>query len=74
MKKALEILFGKKPANEPLVANTNYKSYSVINQPDLQSWCTLLHVGVLAAKQSNNVPILMGNRIKWVDLHSIKNL
>ena len=74
MKKALEILFGRKPANEPLVANTNYKSYSVINQPDLQSWCTLLHVGVLGAKQSNNVPILMGNRIKWVDLHSIKNL
>jgi teichuronic acid biosynthesis glycosyltransferase TuaG len=51
-----------------------HTSYSVINQPDLQSWCTLLHVGVLAAKQSNNVPILMGNRIKWVDLHSIKNL
>jgi hypothetical protein len=74
MKKALELLFGIKPANEPLLANMNYKSYDVIDQPDLQSWCSALHVGALADKQSKNVPIIMGNRIKYVDLHSIKSL
>jgi hypothetical protein len=73
MKKALEILFGIKPANEPLLANTNYKSHHISNQPDLQSWCSSLHVGVLASRQST-IPILMGNKTKWVDLQSIKSL
>ena len=73
MKKALEVLFGIKPANQPLLANINYKSYRINNQPDLQSWCSALHVGALASRQST-IPVLMGNKIKWVDLHAVKNL
>ena len=73
MKKALEVLFGIKSANQPLLANKNYKSYRINNQPDLQSWCSALHVGVLASRQST-IPVLMGNKIKWVDLHAVKNL
>jgi hypothetical protein len=73
MKKALEVLFGIKPANQPLLANRNYKSYRINNQPDLQSWCSALHVGALASRQST-IPVLMGNKIKWVDLHAVKNL
>lgn len=73
MKKALEVLFGIKPANQPLLANRNYKSYCINNQPDLQSWCSALQVGALASR-SSTIPILMGNNIKWVDLHAVKNL
>lgn len=73
MKKLLEILFGIKPANQPLLANRNYKSYRINNQPDLQSWCSALHVGTLASRTST-IPITMGNNIKWVDLHAVKGL
>lgn len=73
MKKLLEILFGIKPANQPLLANRNYKSYRINNQPDLQSWCSALHVGTLASRAST-IPITMGNNIKWVDLHAVKGL
>lgn len=73
MKKTLEVLFGIKEANQPLLANKNYRSCNISNQPDLQSWCSALHVGSLAIKNST-IPILMGNTTKWVDLHAIKNL
>jgi hypothetical protein len=73
MKKALEVLFGIKQANQPLLPNRNYKSYRINNQPDLQSWCSALHVGALASRQST-IPILMGNHIKWVDLDAAKRL
>jgi hypothetical protein len=73
MKKTLEMLFGIKEANKPLLANKNYKSYCIDNQLDLQAWCLSLHVGSLAIRNSK-VPILMGNKTKWVDLQAIKNL
>ena len=73
MKKVLEVLFGIKQANQPLLPNRNYKSYRINNQPDLQSWCSTLHVGALASR-SSTIPITMGNNIKWVDLNAVKGL
>ena len=73
MKKTLEILFGIKEANQPLLANKNYRSHCITNQPDLQSWCSALHVGALASRNST-IPVLMGNKTKWVDLRTVKNL
>lgn len=72
MKKALQILFGNKPANKPL-ANTAFRSFSNNNTPSFREWCGQFNVGVLTDKRSNNVPILMGTKIKYVDLHTIKN-
>lgn len=72
MKKALQTLFGKKTTDKPLV-NSNFRSFSNDNTPSFRDWCCQLNVGILADKHSNNVPILMGTKIKYVDLHTIKN-
>ena len=72
MKKALQMLFGKKP-NEVNLVNNNFRSFSNNNTPSFRDWCGELNVGILADKHSSNVPILMGTKIKYVDLHTIKN-
>lgn len=72
MKKALEVLFGIKEPTNNILVNKKYTSYRVSNQPIMIDWFKELNISALTDKQSTNVPVRMGNNIKYVDLHSIK--
>lgn len=80
MKKALEILslevlFGIKKPNKHFIPNDlAFSTYMPRIMPTESEWFKKHNVSVLTDKQSTNVPIRVGNNIKWVDLHTIKGL
>jgi len=69
MKQLLNQLFNVKPA---VTVGLTYTSHRVpmIVTPEYQSWCTQFNVSVLADKRSVNVAVLMGDKIKYVCLHT----
>jgi hypothetical protein len=69
MKQLLNQLFNVKPA---ISVGLTYSSSRVpmIVTPEYQQWCTQFNVSVLADRRSVNVPILMGDKIKYVCLHT----
>lgn len=73
MKKALEVLFGIREPNKPFVPNDLAFSTCIPrSRPSMLEWFKKYNVSILTDKQSTNVPIRMGNIIKYVDLRSIK--
>lgn len=75
MKKALEVLFGIKPANSPFIPNDlAFSTCMPRTMPNMLEWFEKHKVGILTDKQSTNVPVRMGNIIKYVDLRSIKSM
>jgi hypothetical protein len=69
MKKLLEILFNVKPAVTVGLTYTSRREPMIVT-PEFQQWCTQLNVSVLADKRSTNIPVLMGDNIKYVTLHT----
>jgi hypothetical protein len=69
MKKLLEILFNVKPAVTVGLTYTSRREPMIVT-PEFQQWCTQLNVSVLADKRSINIPVLMGDNIKYVTLHT----
>lgn len=69
MKKLLEILFNVKPATTAGLTYISRREPMIVT-PEFQQWCTQLNVSVLADKRSTNIPILMGDNIKYVTLHT----
>ena len=67
MKKLLEILFNVKPA-EPVSLTFTSRREPMIVTPEFQQWCIQFNVSVLADKRSANIPIIMGDKIKYVSL------
>lgn len=67
MKKLLEILFNVKPA-EPVGLTFTSRIQPMIVTPEFQQWCIQFNVSVLADKRSANIPITMGDKIKYVSL------
>lgn len=70
MKKLLEILFNVKPA-EPVGLTFTSRREPMIVTPEFQQWCIQFNVSVLADKRSANIPVTMGDKIKYVNLQSI---
>jgi hypothetical protein len=70
MKKLLEILFNVKPA-EPVGLTYISRREPMIVTPEFQAWCIQFNVSVLADKRSANIPVTMGDKIKYVNLQSI---
>lgn len=69
MKKLLEILFNIKPSNtDGLILHSRREP--MIVTPEFQQWCTQFNVSVLADKRSSNIPVVMGDKIKYVTLHA----
>lgn len=69
MKKLLEILFNVKPATTAGLTYISRREPMIVT-PEFQQWCTQLNVSVLADKRSTNIPVLMGDNIKYVTLHT----
>lgn len=69
MKKLLEILFNVKPAVTVGLTYTSRREPMIVT-PEFQQWCTQLNVSVLAEKRSVNIPVVMGDNIKYVTLHT----
>jgi hypothetical protein len=69
MKKLLEILFNVKPAVTVGLTYISRREPMIVT-PEFQQWCTQLNVSVLADKRSINIPVLMGDNIKYVTLHT----
>jgi hypothetical protein len=69
MKKLLNQLFNVKPAVSVGLTYTSRREPMIVT-PEYQNWCTQFNVSVLADRISVNVPILMGDKIKYVCLHA----
>lgn len=69
MKKLLEILFNVKPATTAGLTYISRREPMIVT-PEFQQWCTQLNVSILADKRSTNIPVLMGDNIKYVTLHT----
>jgi hypothetical protein len=69
MKKLLEILFNIKPSNTDGLMFYSRREPMIVT-PEFQEWCTQLNVSVLADKRSVNIPVVMGDKIKYVTLHT----
>lgn len=73
MKKALEVLFGiREPNKLSKPIELSFSTLIPISRPGMLEWFKKYNVSILTDKQSTNVPIRMGNLIKYVDLRSIK--
>ena len=70
MKKLLEILFNVKPATTAGLTYTSRREPMIVT-PEFQQWCIQFNVSVLADKRSANIPVTMGDKIKYVNLQSI---
>jgi hypothetical protein len=74
MKKALEVLFGiREPNKLSKPIELSFSTLTPISRPGMLEWFKKYNVGILTDKQSINVPIRMGNIVKYVDLRSIKS-
>ena len=72
MKKLINQLLGTKgPDERSLVPNKNPSYKRNLMTPEYIEWCKLLQVSSLAEKRSNKVEILIGNKVRTVDLQSI---
>jgi hypothetical protein len=72
MKKLINQLLGTKGHSSGPLVLTNYSSFKPRPiTPEYINWCKELHVSSLADRRSNRVEIIMGNRVKIVDLQSI---
>jgi hypothetical protein len=72
MKKLINQLLGTKGPDECPLVLTNYSSFKPRPiTPEYINWCKELHVSSLADRRSNKVEIIMGNKVKIVDLQSI---
>ena len=74
MEKALELLFGirKNVHSSRIKEELSFSTCIPISRPGMLEWFKKYNVSILTDKQSTNVPIRMGNLIKYVDLRSIK--
>lgn len=69
MKKLLQILFNIKPSEmDGLILHSRREP--MIVTPEFQQWCTQFNVSVLADKRSANIPVVMGDKIKYVTLYA----
>lgn len=69
MKKLLEMLFIVKPSVMEGLTYTSRREPIVVT-PEYQQWCTQFNVSVLADRRSDNIRVLMGEKIKYVCLHT----
>ena len=69
MKKLLNQLFNVKPAVSVGLTYPSRREPIVVT-PEYQQWCTQFNVSVLADRKSVNVPVLMGEKVKYVCLHT----
>jgi hypothetical protein len=42
-----------------------------VNKPDLTTWCEQMNVGILTDRHAGDVMIVMGNRVKYVNLSAV---
>jgi len=69
MKKLLEKLFiVRPPIMEGMIYTSRRKPMNIT--PEYQQWCTQFNVSVLADRNSDNIRVLMGEKIKYVCLHT----
>jgi hypothetical protein len=69
MKKLLNKLFIVKPSvMEGLTYNSRREP--IVVTPEYQLWCAQFNVSVLADRRSDNIRVLMGEKVKYVCLHT----
>ena len=69
MKKILEKLFIiKPPVMEGQIYTSRREPMNIT--PEYQQWCAQFNVSVLADRRSDNIRVLMGEKIKYVCLHT----
>ena len=69
MKKLLEKLFiVRPPIMEGMIYTSRREPMNIT--PEYQQWCTQFNVSVLADRNSDNIRVLMGEKIKYVCLHT----
>jgi hypothetical protein len=69
MKQLLNQLFNVKPAVTVGLTYTSRREPMIVT-PEYQNWCTQFNVSVLADRKSDNVRVLMGEKVKYVCLHT----
>ena len=69
MIKLLNQLFNVKPAISVGLTYTSCREPMIVT-PEYQQWCAQFNVSVLADRRSDNICILMGEKIKYVCLHT----
>jgi hypothetical protein len=69
MRQLLNQLFNVKPAVTVGLTHTSRREPMNIT-PEYQQWCTQFNVSVLADRNSDNIRVLMGEKIKYVCLHT----
>ena len=69
MKRLLEKLFIVRP---PIMEGITYTSRRepIVVTPEYQQWCAQFNVSMLADRKSDNIRVLMGEKIKYVCLHT----
>jgi len=69
MKQLLNQLFNVKPAVTVGLTYTSRREPMIVT-PEYQNWCTQFNVSVLSVSRSENIRVLMGDKIKYVFLHT----
>jgi hypothetical protein len=69
MKKLLEKLFiVRPPIMEGMIYTSRREPMNIT--PEYQQWCNQFNVSILADRNSDNIRVLMGEKIKYVCLHT----
>jgi hypothetical protein len=69
MKRLLEKLFIIKPSVMEGLIYTSRREPMIVT-PKYQQWCAQFNVSVLADRRSDNIRVLMGEKVKYVCLHT----
>ena len=69
MKRLLEKLFIIKPSVMEGLIYTSRREPMIVT-PEYQQWCAQFNVSVLADRRSDNIRVLMGEKVKYVCLHT----